>query len=97
MSSFRRVRLTGPEWASLWDSMPAMHRYEDKATKKQKEALWSMGIEDEIVLESLGKQQASWLIDQALNFKKPEDSFWVGVLICLVIIAVLFWLISRSH
>jgi hypothetical protein len=45
-------------------SLPAWGPYSSFATKKQKFRLWSDGIQDELFLESLTKEQASLVIDR---------------------------------
>jgi len=56
----REVRLTIP------DKVP----FEGKATQKQKQKIWELGLRDEALIASLGKQQASYVISSLLSDRK---------------------------
>lgn len=47
--------------------IPEKEPYEGKATQKQKQKLWELGIRDREVIDDLGKKQASYLIGKALQ------------------------------
>lgn len=73
-------------------SLPVRQPYEGRATLKQKDLIWSLGFKDQAVIDSLGKWQASALIDQ---LKAREQSgcgtiLVVGIMIVVVVaIAIL--------
>lgn len=67
-------------------ALPARQPYEGKATLKQKDLIWSLGFKDRAVIDSLGKWQASALIDQMKARRKLGSS---SVFIFLVIVVVL--------
>lgn len=45
-------------------AIPDKEPYEGKATQKQKQRIWELGFRDQGVIDSLGKKQASAVIDQ---------------------------------
>ena len=53
-------------------SIPNRLPYEGKATQKQKHKIWSLGFRDRAVIDSLGKNQASAVIDQLLATFRNE-------------------------
>ncbi len=65
--------------------LPARQPYEGKATLKQKDLIWSLGFKDQAVIDSLGKWQASALIDQ---IKAQQNSSGSSVLLGLIIVVV---------
>jgi hypothetical protein len=52
-------------------TLPERLPYEANATMKQKDYLWGLGIRDQAILDSLGKWQASAMIDQISNVRNP--------------------------
>ena len=73
--------------------IPARQPYEGKATQKQKDLLWRIGVKDTALLDSLGKWQASAVIDQMkAGLSKGGSSDPVGAQfgILLVVIVVVF-------
>lgn len=72
--------------------IPDLQPYEGKATQKQKQKLWDMGYEDQSVINTLGKRQASALIEQLVNHQKGNVSAWKWFwLLCFV--AIIFFVI----
>jgi len=72
--------------------LPDRKPYEGKATRKQKNLLWSMGIEDEEYLDTLGKEQIFFLIDAIKKIRKGASSAYsysvvTGVLTVIFVIA----------
>jgi hypothetical protein len=74
--------------------LPARQPYEGKATLKQRDLIWHLGFRDQAVIDSLGKWQASALIDQIKTHKKQGGSSVILFLIVIVFAAVIFvrWL-----
>jgi len=72
-------------------NLPERLPYEGDATMKQKDYLWGLGVRDQAILDSLGKWQASAMIDQ---MKKQQDPYTGCILfvVLLVIIAIVVWL-----
>ncbi|MDP3070964.1 MAG: hypothetical protein Q8N18_11790 [Opitutaceae bacterium] len=70
-------------------SLPARQPYEGKATLKQKDLIWSLGFKDQAVIDSLGKWQASALIDQMKSQRKPGSGPALILLIFIVIAVAL--------
>lgn len=53
-------------------SVPDREPYEDNATKRQKHKVWTLGYHDTTVIDSLGKNQASAVIDQLISIRERE-------------------------
>lgn len=71
-------------------TIPARQPYEPSATMKQKDFIWQLGLRDQAIIDSLGKWQASALIDQL----KAESSGAGGCLLLLfVVLAVAIFLV----
>ena len=70
--------------------LPARQPYEGRATLKQKDYIWSLGFKDRAVIDSLGKWQASALIDQLKARQKSGCSSILAVLVIIVVVAALF-------
>lgn len=65
--------------------IPARQPYEGDATMKQKDYLWGLGMRDQAVLETLGKWQASAVIDQ-IKSQQPNRSSNTILLFLFVIL-----------
>jgi hypothetical protein len=65
-------------------SLPPRQPYEGRATLKQKDYLWGLGLKDQYVIDSLGKRQASALIDQ---IKAQHKSGCASIIVIGVVIA----------
>lgn len=65
-------------------TLPERLPYEANATMKQKDYLWGLGIRDQAILDSLGKWQASAMIDQP----KKQQTASAGVVIIALILAI---------
>jgi hypothetical protein len=76
--------------------IPPRQPYEGKATLKQKDLLWQMGFKDQDVLDSLGKWQASSLIDQLKAAKKGGCSSGL-ILLIIVIVVIVFVAFSADQ
>jgi hypothetical protein len=57
---------------------------------KQKEYLWNLGLRDQAIIDSLGKRQASALIDQ-LKAKDSGNGCLVLVLVTFAILIIAFF------
>ena len=74
--------------------VPEKQPYEGKATQKQKQKLWDLGLRNTKTIDELGKRQASALIDQILGGykehfgkKNGRRRFWWGLAVvgcCLI-------------
>ncbi len=53
-------------------ALPEKQPYEGKATQRQKQRIWELGVRDQQLIDGLGKKQASVLIDQLYGFYKNE-------------------------
>ncbi len=74
-------------------SVPEKEPFENKATKKQKEYIWNLGYKDEDLIKTLGKQQASSIIDQLKKQHKNYDrKMGCGFTIIAIII---IWIIYK--
>ena len=71
-------------------TIPDRRPYEPKATLKQKDYLWGLGMRDQAILETLGKWQASSVIEQ---IKKQQGNSMSGLLL-VVIALVIFGLFA---
>lgn len=75
-------------------NLPDLRPYEPKATKKQKDLLWALGVQDVPFLEALGKWQAVAMIDQikqaATKGGRRSLIITIAVLVVIVVIAVSF-------
>ncbi len=71
--------------------LPDRRPYEPKATKKQKDFLWALGVQDVPFLESLGKWQAVAMIDQIKAKQSKEGN--MAALKLVLILAVLIVLV----
>jgi hypothetical protein len=67
-------------------TLPEKQPFEGKATQKQKHRIWQLGLRDEELIRSLGKQQAACLID-ALYRHHRQNKVAPGV----VLLAILFF------
>ncbi|NQY89538.1 MAG: hypothetical protein HRT51_17695 [Colwellia sp.] len=77
--------------------IPEQHIYEGKATQKQKKLIYDLGFDEQETIDSLGKVQASELIDQLIfiqtknadiAFYKKRALMWLaGVFAFLTMIA----------
>jgi hypothetical protein len=75
-------------------TIPELEPYEGKATLKQKAKIWHLGYQDQSVIDTLGKKQASALIDGLLSaeakrgvkpaFITAAVMAGIGVICCLV-------------
>lgn len=54
-------------------SIPPKHPYEGKATLRQKHKIWDLGYREKTIIDNLGKQQASAVIDQLLALYRKEN------------------------
>lgn len=54
--------------------IPEKQPYEGKATQKQKQKIWELGCSDEKIIDELGKQQASWLIDNLIEAQRKRGA-----------------------
>jgi hypothetical protein len=71
--------------------------YEPKATMKQKDLLWSLGIKDQQILEALGKWQASAMIDQIKRQKQLQGNKGCALIMTAAfILAILVYLIAAK-
>jgi len=76
-------------------SLPARQPYEGKATLKQKDLIWSLGIKDQAVIDSLGKWQASALIDQIKLQQKSGSGPALILLITIVVVVAILAILSK--
>jgi hypothetical protein len=67
---------------------PARQPYEGKAPLKQKDLIWSLGLKDRAVIDSLGKWQASALIDQMKARRKVGSSSGIILLVVVVVLII---------
>ncbi len=76
--------------------LPERRPYEPKATKKQKDLLWALGVQDVPFLEALGKWQAVAMIDliRAKQSKQGNRALSKVALI-LVATAAIIYLLTR--
>lgn len=78
-------------------AIPARHPYELKATPKQKNYLWNLGFQDQAIIDDLGKDQASALIDQ-LSRAKRGSGVGAGLLVSIILIGlVVFAFAAQSR
>jgi uncharacterized membrane protein YqaE (UPF0057 family) len=75
------VRLSRRQWRRLLSKAPQIGPYELTATKRQLAYLWKLGLRDESVLDKLGRDQASRLIDSA---KRTSTGLSLGAVILVV-------------
>jgi hypothetical protein len=75
-------------------SLPTRQPYEGKATLKQKDLIWSLGFRDQAVIDSLGKWQASALIDQMKAQRKTTNPALI-FLILIAVVVVLLTILSK--
>lgn len=71
--------------------IPPKEPYEGKATQKQKQRLWELGFREKKVIDSLGKKQASSVIDQlykSIHKERSEQTTKVILVISLALIAI---------
>lgn len=54
--------------------IPEKEPYEGKATQKQKQKLWELGIQDRDIIDNLGKKQASYLIGRSLQTHRDRGN-----------------------
>lgn len=54
-------------------TLPGLAPYEGKATSKQKKFIWDLGFKDQAVIDKLGKDQASYLIDRLQQVHKENQ------------------------
>ena len=85
----------GAKW-TIDARIPARQPYEGRATLKQKDLLWSLGFKDQAILDSLGKWQASALIDQIKTKQNSGCGGAVGLLIIIVGTVILVGLNVKS-
>lgn len=71
-------------------TLPDRRPYEPKATMKQKDLLWALGVEDQAILETLGKWQASAMIDQIKSAQEIGCGTYLAALGVLLVI-IIFW------
>lgn len=76
--------------------LPDRRPYEPKATKKQKDLLWALGVQDVTFLEALGKWQAVAMIDQ-IKAKQNKEGNVALFRMALIVGAVgfLIWLLAK--
>ena len=74
-------------------TLPDKDPYEGKATQKQKQKIWELGFRDQSVIDSLGKRQASILIDALLRDTNGQTAAPLIIfgLLFLIIGAVIFY------
>lgn len=53
--------------------VPDKQPYEGKATQRQKQRIWDLGFRDQSVIDTLGKRQASFVIDQLCGAYRDRD------------------------
>ena len=74
--------------------LPERRPYEPKATLKQKDLLWALGIKDQVLLEALGKWQASAMIDQIKKQNQQKGNKGCALILTAVfIIAILAYIL----
>ena len=71
--------------------LPSRRPYEPSATLKQKDLLWALGVRDQAIIVSLGKWQASAMIDQIE--KQRSNSGCLLLFGILVLVGVVIGLI----
>lgn len=81
---------------SLEGSIPARLAGEPNASAKQRKYLRALGIHDKVLLDTLGKAQASALISATLKargeLKKSVGTLKIiGIILVLVIIGLIAW------
>lgn len=76
-----------PGQTAIAITIPARQPYEGDATMKQKDFLWGLGMRDQAILETLGKWQASAVIDQ-IKAQQPKDSIAMVILFLVVLIFI---------
>lgn len=72
--------------------LPEKLPYEGKATLRQKNYLWKLGIKDQASLDALGKEQASWLIDAVKAKSQVNGCVLKIVFIAVGIVAIIYFL-----
>jgi hypothetical protein len=70
-------------------ALPEKQPYEGKATMKQKQKLWEMGYQDQTVIDSLGKRQASFLIDSIKGAENRAGAKAIGSIAAILVIAAI--------
>jgi hypothetical protein len=81
---------------SVHFDLPQRRPYEPKATKKQKDLLWALGVQDVPFLEALRKWQAVAMIDQIkAKLSKEGNRALLKMALILGTAAAIIYLLTR--
>ena len=89
------ARAPDPKGTHIHFNIPDRRPYEPSATMKQKDFLWGLGVQDQALLEALGKWQASAMIDQ-IKQKQNGSSTGCIVVLAIAIVIIFGYLLSQK-